>query len=236
MQVRELTPLEFDNFTKNYNVHSLYQTVEYANVMKEQKFGIVFLGLVDDNNNILAASLILIQKLFGFKYAYAPRGFLVDYSNYKLVESFTKGVKKFLGKNDVIALKMNPLIIKTIYDNKRKVIATNSYYDIIFEDLKKLGFYHLGYNNYFEAFKPRFEAVIDINAPYYILFNDLKKEFKTKIRSVDYKGVKIYKGTINDLSYLSAQTQNKYPRDLKYFQDIYLNFDQKKMLNFIIQN
>ena len=43
--------------------------------MKEQKFGIVFLGLVDENNNILAASLILIQKLFGFKYAYAPRGF-----------------------------------------------------------------------------------------------------------------------------------------------------------------
>ncbi len=232
MHVRELTALEFDNFTKNYNVHSLYQTVEYANVMKEQKFGIVFLGLVDENNNILAASLILIQKLFGFKYAYAPRGFLIDYSNFKLVETFTKGVKKYLGKKDVIAIKMNPLIIKTIYDNKNKVIATNSYYDAIFEDLKKLGFYHLGYNNYFEAFKPRFEAVIDINAPYYILFNDLKKEFKTKIRSVDQKGVKIYRGTINELSYLSIQTEKKYPRDLKYFQDVYLNFDQKKNVEF----
>lgn len=232
MQVRELTAVEFENFTKNYNVHSLYQTVEYANVMKEQNFGIVFLGLVDDGNNILAASLILIQKLFGFKYAYAPRGFLIDYSNFHLVETFTKGVKKYLGKKDIIAIKINPLIIKTIYDNKNKVVATNSYYNTVFDSLKKLGFYHLGYNNYFEAFKPRFEAIIDINVPYYLLFNDLKKEFKTKIRSVDTKGVRIYKGTINDLSYLSLQTEKKYPRDLKYFQDIYLNFDQKKNVEF----
>lgn len=232
MQVRELTPTEFESFTKRYNVHSLYQTVEYANVMSEQKFGIVYLGLVDDGNNILAASLILIQKLFGFKYAYAPRGFLIDYSDFRLVEAFTKGLKKFLGKNDVIAVKINPLIIRNIYDPKNKVTATNSYYNTVFENLTKLGFYHLGYNNYFEAFKPRFEAVIDINVPYYMLFNNLKKEFKTKIRGIDNKGLKIYKGSINDLAYLSMQTEKKYPRDLKYFQDIYRNFDTKNNVEF----
>lgn len=232
MQVRELTPTEFESFTKRYNVHSLYQTVEYANVMSEQKFGIVYLGLVDDGNNILAASLILIQKLFGFKYAYAPRGFLIDYSDFRLVEAFTKGLKKFLGKNDVIAVKINPLIIRNIYDPKNKVTATNSYYNTVFENLTKLGFYHLGYNNYFEAFKPRFEAIIDINVPYYMLFNNLKKEFKTKIRGIDNKGLKIYKGSINDLAYLSMQTEKKYPRDLKYFQDIYRNFDAKNNVEF----
>lgn len=232
MKVRELTPTEFEFFTKKYNVHSLYQTVEYANVMNEQKFGIVFLGLVDDSNNILAASLILIQKLFGFKYAYAPRGFLIDYSDYHLVEAFTKGLKKYLGKNDVIAIKINPLIIRSIYDPKNKVTATNSYYNTVFENLTKLGFYHLGYNNYFEAFKPRFEAIIDINVPYYMLFNNLKKEFKTKIRGIDSKGLKIYKGNINDLAYLSMQTEKKYPRDLKYFQDIYRNFDSKGNVEF----
>lgn len=232
MQVRELSSSEFEFFTKKYNVHSLYQTVEYASVMKEQKFGIVYLGLVDDSNNILAASLILIQKLFGFKYAYAPRGFLIDYSNFKLVETFTKGIKKYLGKNDVIAIKINPLIVKSTYDNKSKTVNQNNNYDNIFENLKKLGYYHLGYNNYFEAFKPRFEAIIDINAPYYILFNDLKKEFKTKIRSTDKKGVKIYKGTIQELPYLSIQTEKKYPRDLKYFQDIYLSFGSKTNVEF----
>ncbi|MEG0026034.1 MAG: peptidoglycan bridge formation glycyltransferase FemA/FemB family protein [Bacilli bacterium] len=232
MQVREITSLEFEHFTNNYNVYSFYQTIEYANAMKTQNFGILFLGLIDEKNNILAASLILVQKLFGFKYAYAPRGFLVDYNNFHQVEAFTIGVKKILGRKDIIALKMNPLIIKSIYDNKNKVVATNSYYDKIFQNLKKIGFYHLGYNNYFEAFKPRFEAIIDINIPYYILFKDLKKEFKTKIRSVDRKGVKIYKGTINDLHYLSIQTENKYPRNLKYFQDMYLNFDQKQNIEF----
>ena len=232
MKIKELNPIEFDFFAKNFNTYSLYQTIEYANVMKEQKFGVVFLGLVDENNNVLAASLILIQKLFGFKYAYAPRGFLIDYSNYNLVEAFTKGIKKYLGKNDVIAIKINPLIIKSIYDHKKNIIATNSYYDKIFKDLTNLGFYHLGYNNYFEAFKPRFEGIVNINKPYYMLFNELKKEFKTKIRSTDKKGVKVYKGTINELNYLSMQTEKKYPRDLKYFQDIYKNFSQKQNVEF----
>ena len=232
MKVREINKTEFDFFVQKYNVHSLYQTVEYANTMAHQGFGIVYIGLVDENNNILAASLFLIQKMSGFKYAYAPRGFLIDYSNQNLLATFVKGVKKYLGKNDVIALKINPLIIKSIYDHKNKVIATNNYYDTIFEDLKKLGFYHLGYNNYFEAFKPRFEAIIDINMPYYMLFKNLKKEFKTKIRGADKRGLKIYRGTIDDLPYLSMQTEKKYPRDLKYFQDLYLNFNNKGNIDF----
>ena len=115
---------------------------------------------------------------------------------------------------------------------KKNIIATNSYYDKIFKDLTNLGFYHLGYNNYFEAFKPRFEGIVNINKPYYMLFNELKKEFKTKIRSTDKKGVKVYKGTINELNYLSMQTEKKYPRDLKYFQDIYKNFSQKQNVEF----
>ena len=232
MKVRELSSTEFEFFTQKYNVHSLYQTVEYGQAMKEQGFGITYLGLVDENSNVLAASLILIDKTGGFKYGYAPRGFLIDYSNQNLVETFTKGVKKILGKNDVIALKINPLIIKTIYDHKNNVIATNNYYNTVFEQLKKLGFYHLGYNNYFESFKPRFEAIIDINMPYYMLFKNLKKEFKTKIRGIDNRGLKIYKGDVDDLPYLSMQTEKKYPRDLKYFQDIYLNFSKKNNVEF----
>ena len=33
-----------------------------------------------------------------FKYALAPRGFLIDYNDEKLLTTFTKLIKKFLGK------------------------------------------------------------------------------------------------------------------------------------------
>ena len=77
MKVRELTNEEFENFTKGHKISSLYQSVEYANTMKLQNYKTFLLGL-DDEGEIKAASLIMIEKINGFKYAIAPRGYILD--------------------------------------------------------------------------------------------------------------------------------------------------------------
>lgn len=74
MKMKQLTRAEFEDFTNTFNVHSLYQTVEYADVMARQGLGTLFVGMLD-SNHIVAASLILVEKSDGFNYAYAPRGF-----------------------------------------------------------------------------------------------------------------------------------------------------------------
>lgn len=232
MFIKELTADEFKAFTNNYNMHSIYQTPEYGFVMNKQKFTTYFLGLVDQNNHIIAATLILIEKRSNFKYAYAPRGFLLDYNNINLVETFTKELKKFLGKKGVIAVKLSPMIIKGIYDKKYNVTTNNNYFEPIFENLKKLDYYHFGFNNFFEALKPRFEAVIDLDVQYYMLFNNIRKEFKTKIRSAERNGIKVFRGNENDLEYLYLQTAKKYPRDLNYFKDCYNHFKKNNNVEF----
>ena len=88
MYIKELTNEEFNNFSNKFNIKSIYQTVEYALIMQDQKFTSLFVGLIDDSNQIVAASLILIEQLSKFKYAYAPRGFLIDYNDKKLLETF----------------------------------------------------------------------------------------------------------------------------------------------------
>ena len=148
MYIKQLTNNEFKNFASSFRPSSIYQTTYYAFTMNEQDFYTVFLGLID-NDEIKAASLILIQKTNGFKYAYAPRGFLIDYNDTALLEIFTKEIKQYLGKNDVVAVKINPMIIRYIYDSNYKVINQNIYYDSIFNHLGKLGYHHLGYNNFF---------------------------------------------------------------------------------------
>ena len=158
MFIKELTNEEFENFTEQYNISSIYQTPEYGFVMNHQNNTSLFLGL-SDGTNILAASLILIEKIKGFKYAYAPRGFLIDYNNLSLLENFTKEIKKYLGKKSIVAIKISPLIIKSIYDKKYNILATNQYFDNIMNHLKDLGWF----NQFFEAMKPRYEAVIDRN-------------------------------------------------------------------------
>ena len=68
MYIKELTNEEFNNFSNKFNIKSIYQTVEYALIMQDQKFTSLFVGLIDDSNQIVAASLILIEQLSKFKY------------------------------------------------------------------------------------------------------------------------------------------------------------------------
>ncbi|MDD3392265.1 MAG: peptidoglycan bridge formation glycyltransferase FemA/FemB family protein [Bacilli bacterium] len=229
MILRELTNDEFNIFASNFDDKSPYQSSPYALVMNHHGYTSMLLGLVD-NDQIVAASLILIEQRFKFKYAYAPRGFLIDYNNYELLDIFTKKIKIFLNKYDIIAVKINPLIVKNIYTTKETVINPN--YDDVFNNLKKANFYHLGYNNYFEALKPRFEAIVDISKPYYQIFKLFRKELKTKIRSADRCGIKIFKGKEDDLDILYKQTQKKYKRDLNYFQDCYKYFNKDNNIEF----
>lgn len=231
MHIKELSNAEFNKFTDDYKEFSIYQTSEYAFVMNEQHYDSLFLGLVE-NNKVLAASLILIEKSFGFKYAYAPRGFLIDYSNKELLKNFTDLLKKYLNKKSVIAIKINPKIIKSTYNPKTNQTTINNDYDKIFNNLKQLDYYHLGYNNFFESFKPRYEGIINIDNQVNKLFYNIKKQFKTKIRKADKSGIRIYKGNDTNLNYLYLQTKTKYPRNLKYFEDIYRFFNKRGLVDF----
>ena len=232
MKIKELTNEEFSIFVNNFKDKSIYQTTEYAFVMNKQNFDSILLGMIDENNDIIAASLILIEKRYGFKYAYAPKGFLIDYDNIELLKTFTSLIKKYLGKLEIIAIKINPIIYKEIKNNENNIINKNENFETIYKNLKKLGFYHLGFNNSFESLKPRFEAIINLNKNYIKLFNNLPKPLKTKIRSAEKNGIIIHKGNLSNLNYLYLHTQKKYPRDLKYFEDCYEFFNKNKKAEF----
>ena len=229
MYLKELTNQEFNNFMSNSKDKSIYQTPEYGMVMANQKFKPIMLGLFKEDI-VVAATLVLINKEEGFKYAYAPRGFILNYEDFYLLKDFTNYIRNYLGKMGVMGIKINPPIIKNIYNFKLQTKEVNPKYDLIFEALKNNGYYHLGYNNFFEALKPRFEAIIDLNLPIYDLFKNIKKEYRTKIRSAIKNGIKIYKGDITNLNYLYQFTQKKYKRNLEYFQDCYSYFSKRDMI------
>lgn len=231
MHIKLLTNAEFLEFSKNFQPSSFYQSPYYAFTMHEQNYYSMFLGLVD-GNELKGASLILVYKINGFKYALAPRGFLIDYQDDNLVANFTKLIKKYLGKRDIVAIKINPMITRKMYNSQGKIIYSNENYDMIFDKLKNLGYFHLGYNNYFEALKPRFEAIINLDLNYIKLFGNIDRSCRNKIRKAVRDGIKVYHGNIDDLNILYEQTKNKYPRNLQYFKDLYNFFGKDNLIDF----
>ncbi len=231
MYIKELTNKEFNDFTDSYNMYSIYQTSEYGFIMNNQKYTSVFLGMID-NDKIVAASLILIEKTAMFKYAYAPKGYLIDYNNKYLVEEFTKLIKDYLNKKKIMAIKINPMIIKSSMDYANNITYNNEVFDEQMSFLKKLGYYHLGFNNLFEAFKPRFEAIIDINKPINEIFKNVSDSIKEKVKYADSCGVRVIKGKPEEIDYLYEEIKNVYPMGKKYFEDILYFFRNRDLVDY----
>ncbi|MDO4962906.1 MAG: peptidoglycan bridge formation glycyltransferase FemA/FemB family protein [bacterium] len=231
MEIKELSNAEFNSFTDSFPYFSIYQTSEYGFIMNTQNYESLFLGLIDENK-ILAATLLLVEKKSMFKYAYAPKGFLIDYNNKELVENFTNLIKEYLGKKKIIAVKINPMIIKSSYDYKTNMAHINPKFEEQLEFLKSIGYYHLGFNNLFESFKPRYDAIIDLNKPLNRLFNNINIKFKKKVKSADLSGVRIVKASDKDIDYIYDQVKDKYPRDKKYFEDVFFFFKKRNLIDY----
>ena len=126
----------------------------------------------------------------------------------------------------IAAVKLSPMIIKEIYDDKKNSFFRNKNYDYIYNYIKKLDYHHYGYNNYFEAQRPRYEAIINLSLGTEKLYSNIDKSYKTKIRSAKRNGIYIIKGDSNDIKTLYNQVKDKYPRNYKYLSDMYEFFSK----------
>ncbi len=64
MQIISLNEIQFKNYSRIHSKRNYFQTVEFANVEKINGYNVLYVGMIDDNNNLVAASLILNKKIF----------------------------------------------------------------------------------------------------------------------------------------------------------------------------
>ena len=83
----ELSKRDFDEYAFKHPYRTFYQTSQYGMLMSKHGFKPIFVGY--DEGGLKAAAMILVKEQLNFKVGYCPRGYLVDFNNYKLVEDFT---------------------------------------------------------------------------------------------------------------------------------------------------
>lgn len=232
MKIIELTKEQFDDYALRHKNHNFYQTSQYGALMNRHGYIDTYIGLMDDTHNLMGASLILSQKVFGnFKSGYAPRGFLIDFNDFTLVETFTKMLGEYLFKQGYIYVKIDPYVIHMERDKKGNPLENGINNGRLIDLLKHLNYEHRGFSMNFENLKPRWNSITKINASSERLFSLFSKQTRNKIRKSYKKGVVIYKGNKDDLKMFYSLIDKKHSRKLNYYIDYYEIFSKNDMFD-----
>lgn len=191
MKLIELTETQYRNYSRIHKEKNYCQTVEYTNLLENKKYNKNYIGLIDDSDNVLGATLILSSNL-GIKKGIIPGGFLIDYTNKDLLDTFCKHLKDYLKKSNYVYVSMFPLFRYKVYNNKRVLLQDNSE---IVNILNKYNFVATEYTNRFSRYDLVVESKKNLNA----IYNSFNSNTKRNIRNSIYMGITIEKANDNEL-------------------------------------
>ena len=201
MKLVKLEKDKYDSFVRNnkYKSHFL-QSASWAELCKEKRGLTPYcLGLVEDNK-ILAATLLLKKNLpLGLCYLYSPRGYVIDFNDFKLLDKFTEELVKFAKEQKAIYLKLDPDIIWKRENYLGEVTLEEAKDQKIFKELKRLGYKHLGFNKNFETMQPRYTFRVDLNQDLETIESHFSKTTKQRIQKSLKLQTEVEIGTEKDL-------------------------------------
>ena len=146
MEIITLTSKEFESFAKKNKYVTFHQKESWGKLKEKNGWKYYLLGM-KDNNKIVAATLLLEKDLpLGLKMFYAPRGFLIDFHDYKLLDEFIEKLKDYLKKKGAAFLKIDPYVIHLERDTNGNIVEGGIDNTELVDHLKNIGFIHHGYN------------------------------------------------------------------------------------------
>ena len=231
MKLRNLSIFEFDEYAKNHPLGNFYQTSTYALVAGEEGYDYDLIGMIDDNNNIVAASVILSKRMGLFnRYGYAPKGFLIDYYDPNLIKEFTKLLKKRYYNKNFAFIKINPEIAIGTVDYKRKYVTYNKN-QIIDSTLKGLNFRKLEGTYRFETKFPRFNAIQVLKNTN---LKTISKRTRNKIHRSIRNGLRIEKSDLEGIRVLYEFIKNKKDKNINHYFNYYNAFRKSDSIDILL--
>lgn len=230
MEFVTLTEKEFLDYSKKSNITSFFQTTYWGEIKKDNGWESHFLGL-KSGKKVVAATLLLSKsiKIFGTMF-YAPRGFLLDYSNLNLLEEFTNYLKAYLKEHKALFLKINPYVDYQMRNVDGEVIEGTENHELM-DKLKDLGFVHKGFyidQDKKKDLEPRWISVLDIkDKTMDELYKDMRSSCKWRINNSRKNCLKIIEADESNLIEFknlmkhTAERREFIDRPLSYYQNMF---------------
>lgn len=239
--VKDIKKEEYDRFVSNHIKGHFLQSYSWGEFAKLEKNMTPYYVGLRDKGKLVCATLLLEKHLpFNLSYFYAPRGFVIDFNNVKLLEIFVLEIRKFAKNNNAIFLKIDPDLVINRYDYLNEKIVSDYDGSIVLNNLKKLGFKHLGFTKNFETMQPRYSFRIDFNQDLDTIYEHFSKTTKQRIKKADDFEIEVKIGKKQDLKVfydLMRITENRkdfVTHDLKYYETLYEIFNKESKCNLFI--
>lgn len=199
MQFVELTPEEFDAFSRVHFSHYTQSTTHY-HYRNAHYHDAHLVGVKTDDGTVLAACLLTeARALKVFKYFYTHRGPIMDHTNYPLVQFFYKSLASYLKARRGLYILADPYVLENIR-NAEGEITTHYHNDMLIKTMAQAGFVHQGYPiGYDQMSQIRWLSVLDLkDKDEATLLKNMDYQTRRNIKKTEEMGVKVRELSIEE--------------------------------------
>ena len=232
--VENISRDEYEEFVQNSKYGHFMQSYDFGQIRKEKNFIPHYVGL-KENNKLICAALLLEKKLImGYSYLYSPRGYVIDFNNKELVNTFTKYLKEFAKKNKIVFIKIDPAIKLHTLDTDGNIIEGENNEELV-KYLNSLGYKHLGYNLGFEREQPRFTFRVNMDMSWDEVYNNMHPTTKKILNKGNQYNLDVYIGDKKDMNdfYLTmietAKREGIIQSPIEYYELFYEQFNKDNL-------
>ena len=238
MEIVKLDSAQFTEFAENTEGALFFQSPEWIEVKRQNGWSGEILGFIQDGK-IIAGTVVLFKSLpyVKIKMAYAPRGFLLDYSNFELLEEFTVKIREYLKGKGVAFLKINPYVDFRKRDINGEIIE-NTEKTALMEKLKELGYIHYGFyidQDTKKDLEPRWISVLDLKGQTMdSLYKNMRSGTKWGINNSKKNFIRLIDANEGDLTEFknlmkhTAERRDFIDRPLSYYTQMYKVLSEKE--------
>ncbi|HEL0199402.1 TPA: lipid II:glycine glycyltransferase FemX [Streptococcus equi subsp. zooepidemicus] len=212
---------EHDQFVLSHPQVNLLQSAHWAQVKDNWEHELI--GFYQDDKQVAAAACLIKRLPLGMTMIYIPRGPIMDYSDFELVNFVMTSLKAYGKSKRALMIKYDPslFISQALIGEERK---DNDFTLSTIDFLKTIGVEWTGRTKELEqTIQPRFQA--NIYAKDFKL-QSLSKKARQSIRTAQNKGVEIIIGStelLEDFSALMKKTEERKHislRDISYYDKL----------------
>ena len=241
--LREISEKEYNKFIENYPNSLFFQSISWGHFKKNTGWTMEIIGL-EENKEIKAAAILLGKKvpILNKTMYYCPRGFIIDFSDLKLIERFTRELKKYIKEKKVLFLKINPYIDYNKRDKDGNIESEKP--NEIVDYLKSLGYAHYGFytdQKDKKELEPRWVSVLNIeNKTEEELLKEMRSTTRWQINKARKNCIEIKEASYEDIDKFkdimihTSDRREFDDRPLSYYQEMYKTLKEENIYKLML--